>query len=63
MTDAAKVWSFGEMAWVGYLAARMGGAFLSSEQILEMQTRGGARGGRAGRSASARSSRASARTS
>ena len=43
MTDAAKVWSFGEMAWLGYLAARMGGAFLSSEQLLEMQTRGGAR--------------------
>jgi 5-methylthioadenosine/S-adenosylhomocysteine deaminase len=42
MTDAAKVWSFGEMAWLGYLAARMGGAFLSSEQILEMQTLGGA---------------------
>jgi 5-methylthioadenosine/S-adenosylhomocysteine deaminase len=42
MTDAAKVWSFGEMAWLGYLTARMGGSFLSSEQILEMQTRGGA---------------------
>ena len=42
MTDAAKTWSFGEMAWVGYLTARMGGAFLSAEQILEMQTRGGA---------------------
>lgn len=43
MTDAAKVWSFGEMAWVGYLAARMGGSYLSPEQIFEMQTRGGAR--------------------
>jgi 5-methylthioadenosine/S-adenosylhomocysteine deaminase len=43
MTDAAKVWSFGEMAWVGYLTARMGGAYLSAEQIFEMQTRGGAR--------------------
>ena len=43
MTDAAKVWSFGEMAWVGYLTARMGGAYFSSEQIFEMQTRGGAK--------------------
>ena len=43
MTDAAKVWSFGEMAWVGYLTARMGGSYLSAEQIFEMQTRGGAR--------------------
>lgn len=42
MTDAAKVWSFGEMGWAGYLAARMGGSFLSSEAIFEMQTRGGA---------------------
>jgi cytosine/adenosine deaminase-related metal-dependent hydrolase len=43
MTDAAKAWSFGEMAWVGYLAARMGGDYLSSERLLEMQTLGGAR--------------------
>lgn len=42
MTDAAKVWSFGEMGWVGYLAARMSGSFISSEVIFEMQTRGGA---------------------
>jgi 5-methylthioadenosine/S-adenosylhomocysteine deaminase len=43
MTDAAKAWSFGEMAWVGYLTARMGGDYLSSERLLEMQTIGGAR--------------------
>ena len=43
MTDAAKAWSFGEMAWVGYLTARMGGDYLSSERLLEMQTVGGAR--------------------
>lgn len=42
MTDAAKVWSFGEMGWVGYLAARMEGGFLSAERIFELQTRGGA---------------------
>jgi 5-methylthioadenosine/S-adenosylhomocysteine deaminase len=42
MTDVAKVWAIGEMGWVGYLTARMGEDFLSSEQILEMQTRGGA---------------------
>jgi 5-methylthioadenosine/S-adenosylhomocysteine deaminase len=42
MTDVAKVWSIGEMGWVGYLTARMSGSFLSSEQILEMQTRAGA---------------------
>jgi 5-methylthioadenosine/S-adenosylhomocysteine deaminase len=42
MTDAAKVWSFGEMAWLGYLVARMNGSFLASESIFEMQTRGGA---------------------
>jgi cytosine/adenosine deaminase-related metal-dependent hydrolase len=43
MTDAAKAWSFGEMAWAAYLAARMGGDYLSSERLLEMQTLGGAR--------------------
>jgi cytosine/adenosine deaminase-related metal-dependent hydrolase len=43
MTDAAKAWSFGEMGWVGYLTARMGNDYLPSEQILEMQTIGGAR--------------------
>ena len=42
MTDAAKVWSFGEMGWAGYLAARLSGDFLPAERILEMQTRGGA---------------------
>lgn len=42
MTDAAKVWSFGEMGWAGYLTARAGGAYLSPEVILEMQTLGGA---------------------
>jgi 5-methylthioadenosine/S-adenosylhomocysteine deaminase len=43
MTDAAKVWSFGEMAWVGYLVARMGGGFIPADSIFEIQTLGGAR--------------------
>ena len=43
MTDAAKVWSFGETGWVGYLVARMQDQFVSAEQVLELQTRGGAR--------------------
>jgi 5-methylthioadenosine/S-adenosylhomocysteine deaminase len=43
MTDAAKVWSFGEMAWAGYLVARMSGGFLPAESILGFQTVGGAR--------------------
>jgi 5-methylthioadenosine/S-adenosylhomocysteine deaminase len=43
MTDSAKAWSFGEMAWVGYLTARMGNDYIPPQQLLEMQTIGGAR--------------------
>ncbi len=42
-TDVAKVWAFGELGWIAYLVTRENGAFLSSENILEMFTLGGAR--------------------
>ncbi len=42
-TDVAKAWSFGEMGWLAYLLARAGGGFLSSEDVLTIQTRAGAR--------------------
>ena len=42
-TDAAKVWTFGELAWIGYLVAREEGGYLPAERILEMQTIGAAR--------------------
>lgn len=41
--DVAKVWAFGELGWLAYLVTRENGAFLSSENILEMFTLGGAR--------------------
>src|SRR6185369_6017241 len=42
-TDVAKAWSFGEMGWLAYLLARAGGGSLSSEDVLALQTRAGAR--------------------
>jgi cytosine/adenosine deaminase-related metal-dependent hydrolase len=41
--DAAKIWTFGDMARIGYLVARQGGGYISSEKLLEMQTIGAAR--------------------
>jgi 5-methylthioadenosine/S-adenosylhomocysteine deaminase len=41
--DAAKIWTFGDMARIAYLVARQGGGYLSSEKLLEMQTIGAAR--------------------
>jgi 5-methylthioadenosine/S-adenosylhomocysteine deaminase len=41
--DAAKIWTFGDMARVAYLVARQGGGYISSEKLLEMQTIGAAR--------------------
>jgi 5-methylthioadenosine/S-adenosylhomocysteine deaminase len=37
-TDAAKIWTFGEMARIGYLVAREEGHFIPCEMLLEMQT-------------------------
>lgn len=42
-TDVAKIWTFGEMARIGYLVAREEGAYLACEQLLEMQTINAAR--------------------
>jgi cytosine/adenosine deaminase-related metal-dependent hydrolase len=42
-TDVAKVWGFGEQGFLGYLATREKGDFLSAEEILEIATRNGAR--------------------
>lgn len=42
-TDVAKVWSFGDLPWIGYLVAREEGCYLPAERILEMQTIGAAR--------------------
>jgi 5-methylthioadenosine/S-adenosylhomocysteine deaminase len=36
--DAAKVWTFGDLELIGYLVARQGGHYLSTEKILEMRT-------------------------
>ena len=41
--DVAKIWTFGDMEFVGYLVARHGGDYISPEKLLEMQTIGGAR--------------------
>jgi len=41
--DAAKIWTFGDMARIAYLVARQGGGYISSEKLLEMQTIGAAR--------------------
>ncbi len=37
-TDAAKIWTFGEMARIAYLVAREEGGYLPCETLLEMQT-------------------------
>jgi 5-methylthioadenosine/S-adenosylhomocysteine deaminase len=42
-TDAAKVWTFGDLPLVGYLVARAANAFIPVESILEMQTLGAAK--------------------
>lgn len=41
--DAAKIWTFGEMARIAYLCARQAGHYISSETLMEMQTIGAAR--------------------
>ena len=41
--DAAKIWTFGELARIAYLVARQGGHYIPSESLLEMQTINGAR--------------------
>jgi 5-methylthioadenosine/S-adenosylhomocysteine deaminase len=41
--DAAKIWTFGDMARIAYLVARQGGGYISSEKLMEMQTIGAAR--------------------
>ena len=40
--DAAKLWTFGDMARIAYLVARQGGDYLSCETLLRMQTIGAA---------------------
>lgn len=42
-TDVAKVWSFGDLGFIGYLLSREWGDYVPPESILEMFTRGGAR--------------------
>ena len=42
-TDAAKVWTFGEMARIAYLVAREEGSWVPWETLLEMQTIGAAK--------------------
>jgi 5-methylthioadenosine/S-adenosylhomocysteine deaminase len=42
-TDAAKVWTFGEMARIAYLVAREEGGWVPCETLLEMQTIGAAK--------------------
>ena len=42
-TDVAKVWAFGELGFIAYLLTREGGDYLSSDDLLAMYTRGGAR--------------------
>jgi 5-methylthioadenosine/S-adenosylhomocysteine deaminase len=42
-TDVAKVWAFGELGFIAYLLTREGGEYLSSDDLLTMFTRGGAR--------------------
>ncbi len=41
--DAAKIWTFGDMARVAYLVARQSGGYISCERLLHMQTAGAAR--------------------
>jgi cytosine/adenosine deaminase-related metal-dependent hydrolase len=42
-TDAAKIWTFGEMARIAYLVAREEGKWVPCETLLEMQTIGAAK--------------------
>ena len=42
-TDAAKVWTFGDLPFIGYLVAREEGSYLPVESNLEMQTINAAR--------------------
>jgi len=42
-TDAAKIWTFGEMARIAYLVAREEGGYVPCETLLEMQTIGAAK--------------------
>jgi len=41
--DVAKIWTFGDMEFVGYLVARHGNTYISPEKLLEMRTIGGAK--------------------
>jgi 5-methylthioadenosine/S-adenosylhomocysteine deaminase len=42
-TDAAKIWTFGDMARIGYLVAREEGGYISCVRLLEMLTINAAR--------------------
>ncbi len=42
-TDVAKAWTMGENGWLAYVSTRGDGKFIAAEEILEMQTLGGAR--------------------
>jgi cytosine/adenosine deaminase-related metal-dependent hydrolase len=42
-TDAAKIWTFGDMGRIAYLVAREEGDYIPCERIMEMQTIGAAR--------------------
>lgn len=42
-TDTAKAWAFGDLGLIAYLVSKEWGEHLSSEQIVEMFTLGGAR--------------------
>lgn len=42
-TDAAKVWTFGDMARIAYLVAREEGGYVACERLFEMLTIGAAR--------------------
>ena len=41
--DAAKIWTFGDMARIAYLIARQQGDYLPCDTLFEMQTIGAAR--------------------
>ena len=41
--DVPKIWTFGDMEFVGYLVARHGNNNISPEKLLEMRTIGGAK--------------------
>lgn len=42
-TDVAKAWPFGELGFIAYLLTRETGDYLSSDDLLAIYTRGGAR--------------------